>query len=332
MKPICNLTLTLITHGAFTLALVSFAKAANGVRPVHVGVDGVAAYGYDVVEYLDYERATPGTSKIHCDYEGASYLFANEENRAAFLEDPETYLPAYGGWCAYGLGMEKSASPRSTPGFFLANPECFQLIDGRTHLFFDFPGFNALDAWNEDPDGFLLRADEVWETQTREDWVAGVDPKAPPEMMQFNFLNGEFDAEFSAVGPNGNVVKSKGRWSGRYTLSGHAFEDDWLSLGGSNRGTTWRTYDPVKKRWSCIWLQTGTDTPAGWTSGYFHGGMEGDDMVLYFDTEDTNGPFKARVVFYDIHDNGFRWRFDRSDDQGKTWQDGSRSIVATRIR
>jgi hypothetical protein len=34
---------------------------------------------------------------------GVTYRFASAANRAAFLAEPGTYLPQYGGYCAYGM-------------------------------------------------------------------------------------------------------------------------------------------------------------------------------------------------------------------------------------
>ena len=98
-------------------------------------------------------------------------------------------------------------------------------------------------------------------------------PDAPPEIKQFDFLNGEFTCTYKGlVDQVGNYQTSTGHtWKGYFTLGGFAFQDDWYSNGSNYRGTTWRTYDTANKRWICKWLQAGTDNPAGFTDGYFMG-------------------------------------------------------------
>lgn len=45
-----------------------------------------------------------------------------------FEVNPQKYLPAYGGYCAYGLGVGKK---------FVADPEVWKIVDGKLYLNLD---------------------------------------------------------------------------------------------------------------------------------------------------------------------------------------------------
>ena len=159
----------------------------------------------------------------------------------------------------------------------------------------------------------------------------GLDPNIPPEMAQFSFLVGEFDCSWkSKIDSEGNYATgSGGKWIGKYTLNGYAFEDDWIS--GSLIGTTWRTYDRVNKRWICKWLQSGTDNPIGFTRDYFYARYEDNKILIDAEGKDTRGEYKDRIMFYDISDDGFKWKIERSYDGGETWIENMRIVEARRV-
>jgi hypothetical protein len=52
-------------------------------------------------------------------------MFASEEHKATFTKDPEKYLPAYGGYCAYGVSINK---------LFPVEIDIWKIADGRLFL------------------------------------------------------------------------------------------------------------------------------------------------------------------------------------------------------
>ena len=164
--------------------------------------------------------------------------------------------------------------------------------------------------------------------------VAGTEPKlhpdAPPEMAQFGFLVGSFECKTRQLTANGDYVEGTGRWTGRFTLDGFAFEDDWVST--SLRGTTWRTFDPAKKRWVNRWLAAGVETPPGFTGNLFFGGWTDDKMVLKAEGEDLRGAYLDNIEFKNITDDGFLWTMDRSYDGGETWTRAVMIVEARRAK
>jgi YHS domain-containing protein len=79
----------------------------NGaLRPsVVVSTDkaGVAIGGYDVVEAAANGKAVFGSAQFPTVHAGALWLFQSEENRTRFKQDPERYVPQYGGFCVVQL-------------------------------------------------------------------------------------------------------------------------------------------------------------------------------------------------------------------------------------
>ena len=111
-----------------------------------------AASGYDVVAYQVDETAARGSGHHVSVHEGVTYLFANEANRETFEADPERFVPAYGGYCAYGVAVGKK---------FAADPEVWAVVDGRLYLNLDA---EIQGLWSKDVPGHIAKADRNWTT------------------------------------------------------------------------------------------------------------------------------------------------------------------------
>ena len=64
---------------------------------------GVALKGYDPVGYFADSKPEAGNPAITTQYEGATYRFASEAHKAAFLSEPTHYTPQFGGFCAFAI-------------------------------------------------------------------------------------------------------------------------------------------------------------------------------------------------------------------------------------
>ena len=60
--------------------------------------------------------------------------------QAMFDKAPEKYLPAYGGWCAFGMSVEDK---------FPVDPTNFKIVDGRLHVFLKNKNVDARKLWNQ---------------------------------------------------------------------------------------------------------------------------------------------------------------------------------------
>lgn len=125
---------------------------ADTSRPVNTlgSPDGVAIRGYDPVAYFRQGAPTLGKAEFAVSHAGASWRFANAENKAAFEANPQRYLPAYGGFCAYGTSR----------GYLVKiEPEAWSIVDGRLYLNYDL---GVRKTWAGKPKTYIARADGNW--------------------------------------------------------------------------------------------------------------------------------------------------------------------------
>lgn len=133
------------------LVLVASAPALAG-GPVNKTLLGNAIEGYDPVAYFTEGRPVEGSSDFEYEWMGATWRFANAENRDLFAADPETYAPAYGGYCAYGVAQGYK------PGI---DPDAWAIVDGRLYLNLSK---KVQAQWQEDIPGYIAKADDIWPT------------------------------------------------------------------------------------------------------------------------------------------------------------------------
>lgn len=112
------------------LLLSSFAYGKEGVFSTSKG----ALRGYDPVSYLDDEKAVEGSDSFTHVHEGATFKFSSEEHKNLFVKNPDKYLPAYGGHCAWALADSGKIVDSHAHSFLVIKGE-----DGkkRTYLFYD---------------------------------------------------------------------------------------------------------------------------------------------------------------------------------------------------
>ncbi|EEX08694.1 YHS domain protein [Ruegeria lacuscaerulensis ITI-1157] len=146
---------------ALSVAIASSALAA-GVE-INASSTGLAMQGYDPVAYFTEGEATKGSYKITALHDDALYRFASEEHKAAFEANPEAYLPAYGGYCAFGAAM----------GFkFDGDPTYWRIVDNTLYLNLSE---DIQQRWEGDIPGFIEKASANWET---------IADKDPAELQQ----------------------------------------------------------------------------------------------------------------------------------------------------
>ncbi|CAM9696970.1 unnamed protein product [Scytosiphon promiscuus] len=98
-------------------------------------------------------------------FRGYRLFFSSIQNLRTFENDPVKYLPAWGGFCSYGVANETWWT-NTTIGPF-GNPAKWEILgrSGETRLHI-FRSNVPMQRFNTDVDGFLERGEEVWR-----DWV-----------------------------------------------------------------------------------------------------------------------------------------------------------------
>lgn len=124
--------------------------------------DGLAIQGYDPVSYFEEGGGTPlaGLDDFQVTLGKTKYYFASKENKALFEADPTRYEPAYGGWCAYAMGLEGEKVK--------INPKSFTITDGRLCLFYKTFFTDTRTPWIADAARLKQNADRAWEKITGE--------------------------------------------------------------------------------------------------------------------------------------------------------------------
>lgn len=158
--------LTLISFGSSRAQQTSPSYYNEESGDYNVGDDCVGVQGYDLVSYHTENKAIKGTEKYQYTHDEIHYFFSTEANRKLFASEPEKYLPAYGGFCAFGIGMPNGFGS-SMPGKYPIDPETFKIIDERLFLFYNQDGFDGLRLWNKAEDRIKKMADLRWNYMTR---------------------------------------------------------------------------------------------------------------------------------------------------------------------
>ena len=128
-----GLKITLISVAAVFAVLFTFLKVKR-VSPLAWGHHHVnqpmfsnqAIDGYDVVAYFTQKAPLKGNESYSYEWKGANWSFASEENKKLFVENPEKYVPQYGGYCAFAVSKGFTAS---------TDPTTFEIIEGKLYLF-----------------------------------------------------------------------------------------------------------------------------------------------------------------------------------------------------
>jgi YHS domain-containing protein len=120
-------------------------QADTSTMPVAIG-------GYDLVSYHQSGGPIPGTGHHVVEHSGVSYLFASAENKVKFEASPSDYLPAYGGYCAFGASLGKK---------FYGDPRVWKVVDGTLYLNLDA---KIQKMWVSKLDSNIVAADELWST------------------------------------------------------------------------------------------------------------------------------------------------------------------------
>ena len=109
----------------------------------------VALRGIDVVSYFKDGGPVKGQAALRHDFDGARYLFSNAQNQAAFVAEPDRYLPQFNGLCTTGLSKGFTGQ---------SDPHVWKIVGGKLYLFSTAERLPA-DAQASET---IARANENW--------------------------------------------------------------------------------------------------------------------------------------------------------------------------
>ena len=126
------------------------ADELNVVPGLSIAGAPLALHGYDPVAYFTQGRPARGSDALVHVHEGAAYRFSNQAHLDRFKQDPELFLPQYGGFCAYGVSVGKK---------FDGDPRLWKIEDGKLYLNLNE---EIYATFLEDIDGNVEKADRNW--------------------------------------------------------------------------------------------------------------------------------------------------------------------------
>jgi YHS domain-containing protein len=133
----------------------SWQAAAAGGRIVIDPLTGFAAAGFDPVAYFAEDAARPGSTRYEAVWQGATWRFANQGNKAAFLDHPEIYAPAFGGHCAVAVARGYMAE---------GDPTIWEVHADRLYF---FHSESNREVFLAGPGQVIAEADAVWRGMDR---------------------------------------------------------------------------------------------------------------------------------------------------------------------
>ena len=150
------------TFAGKTLALGAMLVVCVGVLSVQssqslakprintLGLRGVAIKGYDPVAYFRKRAPVRGSKTYSLKHAGVEWRFSSAENKSAFAANPAKYMPAYGGYCAYGVSR----------GYLVKiEPNAWAIRGGKLYLNYDR---SVQRTWAKRPGHYIATANKKW--------------------------------------------------------------------------------------------------------------------------------------------------------------------------
>jgi hypothetical protein len=136
-------------------------------------------------------------------------------------------------------------------------------------------------------------------------------PDRADKLRLYGWLIGDWQMDATVWKDDGTRYNGNGEIHFGWALEGRAIQDVWI-LPGIFYGTTLRIYDPGIDAWHILWSD-----PVRQVYTRQIGRAQGNDIVQIGknDAGET-----VRWSFTEISSDSFRWRGERSPDDGARWQ------------
>ena len=130
------------------MGLMATKASADVINQTTFG--GLAIDGYDTVAYFTEGRPVEGDRAYESEWKDATWRFASAANKALFDADPEKYAPQYGGYCAFAVANDTTAS---------IEPDLWDIVDGKLYLNYSD---SVQKKWRADIPGMIAAANQNW--------------------------------------------------------------------------------------------------------------------------------------------------------------------------
>jgi len=126
----------------------------QGLSPVNAVSEGdedhLMLFGHDVVNYFTNGTHAKGSPGFRAEHKGVSFWFTSAEHKDLFTQNPDKYIPMYGGYCANGIvyGIPWGG-----------DADAWQIIDDKLYI---FGGKQSMEAFLLDTESNIEMADKYW--------------------------------------------------------------------------------------------------------------------------------------------------------------------------
>lgn len=110
----------------------------------------VALQGYDPVSYFEGSTPQKGDFQHAVHWNGATWLFTNDEHAKRFKENPAKFAPQFDGYCAFAASKGYKAPGEALTGV---------VVNDKLYLNFND---QAKKLWSEDVPGNIKKGDANW--------------------------------------------------------------------------------------------------------------------------------------------------------------------------
>lgn len=122
-------------------------NVTNGITTAGVPL---GLHGVDAVALTRHHDVAEGSARHTVVTDGVAYYFASAESARQFEDDPDRYLPQYGGFCAYAVAVGRK---------FDGDPRYADIVDGKLYLFVNEEIFVK---YKQDRANILRKAEATW--------------------------------------------------------------------------------------------------------------------------------------------------------------------------
>ena len=145
-----------------TLIPLLMLAAANIVTPAFAADEYNAApgltaagaplglHGVDPVAFIDIGNRVEGSAAFTAVHDGVAYYFATRANMNTFKRSPQKYLPQNGGFCTFGVSVNKK---------FDGDPQFADVYNGKLYVFLNEDVFRNSQ---KDKPGVIAKAEKNW--------------------------------------------------------------------------------------------------------------------------------------------------------------------------
>lgn len=145
----------LLLVAAIAASVISFSPAfAADEHNTVPGLTAVGAplglHGVDPVAFVQLNNRIEGSASFTATHDGVAYYFASEDNKKAFAKNPSKFEPQNGGFCTFGVSVNKK---------FDGNPRFAAVEGGKLYVFLNE---DILKAFQKDRAGTIKKAAANW--------------------------------------------------------------------------------------------------------------------------------------------------------------------------